>query len=306
MMTKRTKAILALSGVFVIGAICGALALGVFLRGEVRSAHRLRDRGGFSEYFAEQLELTRAQRDSLQGELDWFYGQFAGLRTAAEGEFHDLIDSLDRRLVAHLSPEQIDRLRRTEQKLRKQLAARRPKPLTEAAPPPEPVLQADIDSNSATPEKKPLAATQSGRTRAATSRSVEVDSLRRADSAQPDPGPALNTFGRRLREHLGLSDDQAGSIRTIVASTRHQIRRDVRELSGFPRLQLEVAAKHLRRMDRDILEVLDAKQRIAYEPIRDDIAARIRAQLIHHMKRGPKSKRGKVGSPDPERRPDDR
>src|SRR5688500_6419660 len=124
-MTKRTKAIQSPGGVFVVGAICGALALDTVVRSDVRSAQQSRDSKGSREYCTEQLELTAAQRDSLQGELDWFYREIAGLRTAAAGEFHDLIDSLDNRLVEHLSPAQINRLRATEKRLRRNLEARR-------------------------------------------------------------------------------------------------------------------------------------------------------------------------------------
>lgn len=290
MTTKRTKAILTLGGVFLVGAICGAMAVGTFVRSEVRSAERLRDRGGFQEYFAEQLELTTAQRDSLQGELDWFYRELAGLRAAAAGEAHDLIDSLDRRLAARLLPEQRERLRTAESRLRRQLPAGRPAPLSieaaDVAPSAgTPAAPRDTMSAAADPTSSATPSVETPGSDRAKADGPAADDPALADTLGPsasaiDPGDEMSGLRDRIAERLELSDGQSASIREIIQSTRRQIRRDISPYRGFPRLQLEMAGRRLREMDRSIVDLLDARQRAAYEPIRREVARKIRARIL--------------------------
>lgn len=296
MATKRTKAILSLGGVFLVGALCGALALGAFVRGEVRSSNRLRDRDGFHEYFAEQLELTTAQRDSLQGELDWFYGELAALRTAAAGELHDLLDSLDRRLVARLSPEQVARLRATEMRLRRNLPAGRPAPLEVSSVEHEEASDPAVgpaDTLAPRLTKEPAAPATPKTPEAASDTTAASDT-----SAAADPSDAMTGLRDRLRDRLGLSDEQSRRIREIIVTTRKQIRTDVAARRGLPRMQLETTGRHLRAMDRQIVELLDEKQRAAYEPIRREMAQRIRAKILKQWKKHP-VRRPNAGSGSP-------
>jgi hypothetical protein len=283
MATKRTRAILTLGGVFLVGAICGALALGAFVRGEVRSSQRLRDRGGFHEYFAEQLELTTAQRDSLQGELDWFYGELAGLRTAAAGDLHDLLDSLDRRLATRLSPEQVERLRATETRLRRQLPAARPAAIDDG-------VESELQDEPSTPRltdtvvRKGSPATPSTPKAEVPNTKAKSDTTL-ADTTSTDPDDVMTGLRDRLQERLHLSADQSARIREIITTTRRQIRRDVAESRGFPRMQMEIAGRRLREMDRLIVELLDDDQRTAYEPIREEMARRMRAKILKQSKK---------------------
>ena len=299
-MTKRTKAILSLSGVFLLGALCGALAVGAFVRGEVRSSHRLRDRGGFKEYFADKLELTTAQRDSLQEDLDWFYEQFAGLRTAAAGEYHELLDSLDRRLVSHLSPEQIERLRSAEVRLRRHMP--RPGPRHDIMAP-ESLDEAPAPgTRSDSARSRPAQGARDAGTTPEPAATQLLDSASRDSAAvvAADPGPEMDRFGARLKERLKLSDAQLVSIREILGATRRQIRTDVRANRGYPRIQLEIAGRHLKTMDQRILEVLDESQRAAYGPVGEEIALRIRMQMIKGLQR--EKRRGvQPGGPEPRR-----
>jgi hypothetical protein len=295
MASKRTKAILTLGGVFLVGALCGALAIGAFVRGEVRSSERLRDRGGFREYFAEQLELTTAQRDSLQGELDWFYGELAGLRAAAAGDLHDLIDSLDRRLVTRLSPSQVARLRATESRLRRNLPAGRPAPL-EVSDVEEPSATVKAPSSRAdTTQKKPAMA--AAPRSPATPAPIAGDSATVADtSVASDPAEAMTGLRDRLKQRLGLSDEQSARLREIIVATRRQIRTDVEARQGYPRLQLEVAGRHLRDMDRRIVELLDESQRAAYAPIREEMSRRIREKILKQWKKRPARRKNTGGA----------
>lgn len=302
MATKRTKAILTLGGIFIVGALCGALAVGAFVRSEVRSTQRLRDRSGFHEYFADQLELTTAQRDSLQGELDWFYGELAGLRAAAAGDLHDLLDTLDRRLITRLSPEQVARLRATETRMRGNLATERPAPLDGSVDGVERVERETADR--ATPRTdtlSPQTSTKASSTPKVTSTPAAPlsDTTSALDSAGGAPDEAMTGLRDRLRERLGLSDEQSVRIREIILSARRQIRRDLVARRGYPRMQLEIASRHLREMDRRILEQLDARQTIAYEPIREDMAKRIREKIARQWKKHPKRRiNGGTSTPD--------
>ena len=305
-MTRRTKALLSLLGIFTLGALCGALAVGAFVRGEVRRAHRLSDRVGFREYFADELELTRAQRDSLQEELDVFYAQLADLRSAAAGDFHAIIDSLDARLVTYLSPEQVERLRRAETKLRRRMPAPRAasgvgEDLDRASDAPQ-GARAQREPAATAPREASPAAAAKGREPSVTASVDTTGSAREtrgdtvgASSIAPGEEIALGAQ-ERLRTQLSLSDAQFARIQAIVASTRRAIRREVTERAGLPRMQLEAIGRNLRRMDAEILEVLEPEQRVAYEPIRRDIRKQTRSKLLKHMKRQHRSKRSADGA----------
>ena len=105
-MTNRTKAIASLTGVFILGALCGGLALGLFVRSEVRDRDRLKDPEGFREYFADELSLSQAQRDSLESELAVAYEQIEDIRYQVELEYGEVFDTLTGRLIPTLNTRQ--------------------------------------------------------------------------------------------------------------------------------------------------------------------------------------------------------
>ena len=116
-MTNRTKAIASLAGVFVLGLLCGGLALGLFVRDQVRERDRLKNPEGFREYFADELSLSTAQRDSLQAELELVYQQMADIRYQVEQEYREVFDTLSARLDPVLNSTQKKRLSEEKKRL---------------------------------------------------------------------------------------------------------------------------------------------------------------------------------------------
>ena len=119
-MNTRTKAILGLSGVFLIGLLCGALGVGLVVREKVRDRDRLNDAEGFRDFFSERLELSESQRDSLALELEQAYNELDDIREVAEYEYDQVFDTLTSRISPLLDPDQ----RMLLQKQRSQLLPR--------------------------------------------------------------------------------------------------------------------------------------------------------------------------------------
>ena len=116
-MTNRTKAIASLAGVFLLGALCGSLVLGLFVQGQVRDRDRLKDPNGFREYFADQLSLSEAQKDSMQTELERAYQQMADIRYQVDQEYRQVFDTLSARLSPVLNAKQQQRLAQERKRL---------------------------------------------------------------------------------------------------------------------------------------------------------------------------------------------
>lgn len=105
-MTNRTKALFGLSGVFLLGLLCGALAVGLFVRDRVQERSRLKNEVGFRDFFADELSLTEGQKDSLQAELEQAYRQLADIRSQVDLEYREVFDTLARRLDPMLTARQ--------------------------------------------------------------------------------------------------------------------------------------------------------------------------------------------------------
>ncbi len=116
-MTNRTKAIVSLASVFLLGALCGGLGVGLFVQDQVRDRERLKDPNGFREYFADQLSLSEAQKDSMQMELELAYQQMADIRYQVDQEYRQVFDTLSARLLPVLSTKQQRRLAQERERL---------------------------------------------------------------------------------------------------------------------------------------------------------------------------------------------
>lgn len=116
-MTTRTKAMFGLSAVFLIGVICGGTIVGLVIRDRVRDAQRMKEKEGFSEAFLDRLEATQAQRDSLRGSLEQAYEEIRALRSAAQEEYQEVLDTLRKRVYPRLTAEQRVRYDRIEERV---------------------------------------------------------------------------------------------------------------------------------------------------------------------------------------------
>ena len=116
-MTTRTKAIFSLSSVFLIGLICGGAIVGLVIRDRIRDAERMKEKEGFSEAFLDRLEATQAQRDSLRGSLEQAYEEIRALRSAAQEEYQEVLDTLRKRVYPRLTAEQRVRYDRIEERV---------------------------------------------------------------------------------------------------------------------------------------------------------------------------------------------
>lgn len=281
-MTTRSKALAGLSAVFLLGALCGALALGLFVRGEVRDRDRLKDPEGFHDYFSDRLSLTRAQRDSLQEELDRAYGQMADIRYQVDQEYRQVFDTLAGRMAPVLNEKQ-----------RQMLARQRSELLTEnidvEGAEPSPISLDEIDRRAAA---APLAARQ----RPVDSAAVSTESTKSepthdtqspdepTDVAEESPEPIagdgmlspdagedeLPGILKRMKRQLSLDDAQTAEVRDILVKA---VRRNLwirKNLEDRPRLATRRLRQSFRLLDRQLAAVLTVDQFRIYREIKAD------------------------------------
>jgi hypothetical protein len=285
-MSNRTKAILALGGVFLFGTLCGYLIMGIVVRDRVRESQSLRDRTGFEAYFADRLKLTEGQRDSLRDELEQTYDELAGLRRSTAEEYHELLDTLDRRIASQLSAEQRELLRREEQRFLRQVVpgpGPRPHPPVRGSevgrteePPPPPVAQGSRDT----------APKQNDRQAPNPRSTASIDSNRAAPASSPAPG--FNGFARLLRDSVGLTPQQFREVQRIVMMTRQRVDEIASDsLSYPPRMKRAALGRNLREMDAGISSLLTEEQMAKYSVIRERFRKAIRQRIIGRMREGP-------------------
>jgi hypothetical protein len=285
-MSNRTKAILALSGVFLFGTLCGYLIMGIVVRDRVRESQSLRDRTGFEAYFADRLKLTEGQRDSLRDELEQTYDELAGLRRSTAEEYHELLDTLDRRIASQLSAEQRELLRREEQRFLRQVV---PGPGPRPHPPvrgsetgrpeetrPPPVAQGSGDSTQK-PHERP----------APNPRSSAIIDSSPAPAADP-PAPGFKGFAQLLRDSVGLTPQQFREVQRIVKMTRQRVDEIASDSVGYPpRMKRAALGRNLREMDAGISSLLTDEQMVKYSAIRERFRKVIRQRALGRMREGP-------------------
>jgi len=270
-MTTRTKAILSLSGIFLVGAICGAAVVGLIVRDRVVEMQSMRERDGFIKIFADRLHLTEAQRDSLRDELAQTYEELHALRRAAAAEYGEVFDTLESRIGPKLTPEQRDILHRQEERvlpgaMRDRRAARGPEVPPARAPQPTMPPPDTVEKDTvATPPAAPLL----GRNRPARP-PLRLQSPKDSTGAPADTSE--EAIARRLlaeivdayRTKLALNDVQTGQVRRIVT---HFLRRsrDIRDNSFGIRERSKRLKVNFRLMHVRIYEdVLTDEQRKLY------------------------------------------
>lgn len=298
MISTRTRAILSLAGVFLLGVIFGGGALGLYLRGQVRDSQSMNDPAAFRGFIEERLRLTEAQRDSLQDELGATYEDLAALRGATAEEYTELIDSFSTRVAPQLDPDQRQLLGRLEERMRKRFsrgAVRAPHkrgsldsleiPSETSALRPQPARSADTLQRAIT-KVQPRDVAQSPK-RATPPipdplkpimPSGDSIALNGVDLENTDgrlariPLPNVDTLGRRLV----LTTEQIGSIRKVVRETREKVRADQEQLRGFRRLQKEALRRNLLYMDARIEALLEPEQRVEYRAHRAELHRRFK------------------------------
>ncbi len=291
-MTSRKKAIAALAGIFVLGTAVGALGVGLFVRHQVHEAQRLQNAEGFREYFADKLDLTNAQVDSLRGELDRAYADLAEFRAAAADEYRSMLDTFVAHVDPKLRPEQRAILERQAARLRHHLPAPRHQPefLHEPLPPIEP----GTDSSAAHAESDTASAPVVSPTRPKRARgqlqpmvSQSEDSISVPSDAndlgreQFDPGSALGQgLAERLHARLNLTEDQTTRATALIASARQSIGDELWRLRGMPRLQRGAVARELRRFNSSMVDLLDPRQSEVYQ---DSVREQIRTGVRRHL-----------------------
>lgn len=282
-MTNRAKAILGLSGVFILGLVCGALALGLFVRDLVQERHRLKNPEGFHEYFADELNLTGAQRDSLELELERAYEEMADIRQQVELEYRQVFDTLARRMAPVLTQSQRRILAEHKERLLPQREAGE--------------KQADSPASIDEIDRRVATAPKAAIDDAGTDRTGE---LKRADGAErngadaspaeqsgpdsiEDPvdalaGDSLLTAATReenlprivahLKNKLDLTDDQAAKVTELFRKT---VRRNAWIRENFrdePLVRTRRLRQSFRMLDRQVAGLLTEEQRTKYKGMR--------------------------------------
>ncbi len=292
-MTNRTKAIAGLSGMFLLGALCGALLLGLFVRGRMHDAQRMRDRQGFQAFFTDRLRLTETQRDSLHDELERTYDELAELRRNTAQRYDVVLDSFRQRVQPILTTEQREILEQEEKRLRRIL----PRDPRRVAPPGMPggPMRMRPDAPSGAPPGPESGMDQS---RSPKSDSTAAAAPNGADAliggsgagaGAGEVGPNGGTNGgamlgegpimKRLRERLNLSKDQTIAVKAAFASLREKMRRDRKDLAGMPRMQMAAARQSFMDFDAEVTGILRPDQRQAYAQLRQELRDSLRSRL---------------------------
>lgn len=276
-MTTRTKAILGLSGFFVVGALIGAAVVGIIVRDRVREVRDLREHEGFLRFVERRLDLTVAQRDSLQGELDSLYAQLQRLRTTTARELSAVLDTFRTRVEPRLTPRQRELLQHQEEFLRHDLPHPRGghrSPVGRPLPPPWHLAPPKSDTAYA-----PAARNNDSVPRRPAMRATADDSAGntagtftpRARSARP-PEPVdsslhgvyrLERMLARLGDDLKLSPLQQTEIRSLMASARERGRSVLDQFRDRPALRRIEMRRLIADTRRRLFEVLTHDQRQA-------------------------------------------
>lgn len=273
-MTSRTKAILGLSSFFVLGALCGALALGLVVRDQVRDRMRLRDRHGFSEFFGDRLDLTELQRDSLHAELELAYADVKDIREAVAAEYRDVFDSLEARMHPVLTPDQ-----------RRLLADQRARLLPEDVVPARESASSSIPRTPSATPAAPRSSEENQTSRspsAVESRSVDEPDAPDEEEVEPtDPsavagdsmlseestGYALPRVTGFLKKRLALTDEQTTQVRQAIGETIARNER-IREEVKRPKLRRAAIGRSFREFDRSMALILTPEQYAKFEKLR--------------------------------------
>lgn len=286
-MTKRTKAIAGLAGVFLLGGICGALVFGVMMRDRAREARDLRNRDGFLRYFEKRLDLTAAQRDSLQEELEWTYGELARLREETTVQYNALIDTFAVRVMPVLTEEQRVLFRTQEQKFRRFMPKelRGPHPPMRGDRPAGPQLMrpehqdAEQDglsrSSVAPPVHERSVQAKQEQTASVNSAQPPDTSARPLASSAPNDEGAVLRMGRRmriLRARLNLTDKQTIAVQQAFTRMKERCGTIKKDYSDQAALRHQKSCENIQELDREVLEQLDDNQRELWTVIRQEMS----------------------------------
>lgn len=284
-MNTRTKAIISLSSVFLLGGICGALIFGMVVRDRVHHGRMMHDRDGFVLHFERQLDLSKPQRDSLHDELVQAYNELTEIKNLTSEEFNAVLDTFARQVYPQLSDEQKAKFRDQEERLRRQLPREKRKeidnmrsgsPSVPASPPvtlppvPQapPVTRTDSVKEPANLATEPREVARS--TVPPTQDTISDDMSRSlSDNASNDgaiPGEltsagGLERFLAKLRKRLELTDEQYLQVERVVKDARTRLEAIKVEFEGRPFLMKRAARRVLGQMRRDIIPLLSPEQR---------------------------------------------
>lgn len=284
-MTNRTKAIFGLSGVFSLGLLCGALAVGLFVRNRVQDRNQLKNAAGFRNFFADELSLTEGQKDSLQAELENAYREMADIRNQVELEYREVFDTLARRMEPVLTASQRQRL--AEQK--DHLLPKREK--VERLANPAPSIR-EIDRRAAASGASPA---ETSSVNPVEPNAGKEDSVVEGSGARRTPKNSLNSpqvvegavattgdsiltpdtreeqvprFVSYLRRKLSLNDDQTVQIQDLVGKA---VRRNTWIRENFKDAPL-VRARRLRQsfrlFERQVSDLLTEEQLQSYRSMK--------------------------------------
>lgn len=279
-MTNRTKAIASLVGVFLLGLLCGGLALGLFVRDQVRERDQLKNPDGFREYFADQLSLSTAQRDSLQVELELAYQQMADIRFQVDREYREVLDTLSARLGPVLNSRQIKRLNEEKKRLL---------PGAESAD--GEALSFPLDEIE---RRARAAARSSGNVARSGADSVQTAREKLTDATGEEPGtesaeydeadvyPGDSVFSPQTNEehlpgivafmknNLDLDDAQTEQVETALRKAVRRNRWIRVNLQDKPMMRSRRLRMSFRLLDRQIAGVLNEEQRAIYNDFKKD------------------------------------
>lgn len=277
-MTNRTKAILGLSGVFLLGLICGALALGLVVRDRVQERSRLKNALGFRDYFVDELSLTEGQKDSLQAELERAYREMADIRDQVEIEYREVFDTLAQRMEPILTASQRTALAQQKERLLPK------RPATEIVTSNPPSIQ-EIDrrvASSKTSSSPNTLQPNGGKRDSTTADAKEQPAV--ADAPDHDAVPYdddasagdsiltpetreenLPRIIRHMKKKLTLTDDQSTKIEDLLRKALRRNRWIRENFKDEPLVRGRRLRQSFRLLERQVAEQLTEEQLKVYD-----------------------------------------
>lgn len=284
-MTTRTKAILGLTSVFLLGALIGAGALGLYVTTKVEERQSLRDPVRFREHFIDRLDLDNAQRDSVADELARTYEDLIDVRRTVDEEYQIIFDSLDRRIGPLLTGEQRSRLReqrnRFLQRRRRAVApSGTPMPTrSDSHDPSSPgdsaiaggAIDATSDEEHDALRSEEEASTASNDTKggiAAEGAGADDPSRRSEDSLDGD-GTVRPKLIEQIAQRLDLTPEQQNELESILRKSMKRAKTIRREFASNPDAMRRQLRINRMKTDRHIRNLLTEEQRPAYETLKE-------------------------------------
>ncbi len=110
MLQTKTKSIILISTVLLLGIILGGLSARYLIDSRIKNFERMRHPEGFAHVFDRMLNLSDEQTEAVQEVMEKHHERFLLLSTEHMAQIQEEMDLLREELSPYLTDDQIDRL----------------------------------------------------------------------------------------------------------------------------------------------------------------------------------------------------